>query len=133
VSSYIGIDESLTDRYNDIPLEQDPECLDMLVHASMLFSSLYFTVFSLPDIPPLLARHVAHLFVRDPLVIYSKKIELDNTKYSDHFENLQSTNWQSCRFKPPPVGQGTHLLSDYISLLFCFHPYMCLFYVDSDS
>lgn len=90
VSSYIGIAEPLAKRYNDVPLEQDPECLDLLLTAG---------------IPLLVARHVAHLFIRDPLVVYSKKIDIDNTLYSDHFENLQSTNWQSCRFKPPPVGQ----------------------------
>ena len=52
----------------------------------------------------LLAKHIAHLFVRDPLVIYSENIELDDTVSSDHFENIQSTNWQSVRFKPPPPG-----------------------------
>ena len=23
---------------------------------------------------------------------------------TDHFENIQSTNWQTMRFKPPPPG-----------------------------
>ncbi len=49
-----------------------------------------------------LARHVAHLFIRDPLVIYGDKIQLDDSKSTDHFENIQSTNWQTVRFKPPP-------------------------------
>ena len=49
-----------------------------------------------------LAKHLAHLFIRDPLVIYQGKIELDDEKLSDHFENIQSTNWQTVRFKPPP-------------------------------
>lgn len=52
----------------------------------------------------LLASHFAHLFIRDPIVIFSEDLqELDLTK-SDHFENLQSTNWQHIRFKPPPSG-----------------------------
>jgi hypothetical protein len=34
----------------------------------------------------LLARHLAHLFIRDPLVIYDGKLELDDTQTSDHFE-----------------------------------------------
>jgi glutamate--cysteine ligase catalytic subunit len=37
-------------------------------------------------------------------VIYSDRIEIDDEKYSDHFENIQSTNWQTVRFKPPPPG-----------------------------
>eukprot|EP01059_Diplonema_ambulator_P022378 TRINITY_DN37667_c0_g1_i1.p1 TRINITY_DN37667_c0_g1~~TRINITY_DN37667_c0_g1_i1.p1 ORF type:complete len:710 (+),score=211.80 TRINITY_DN37667_c0_g1_i1:64-2193(+) len=50
-----------------------------------------------------LARHVSHLFIRDPLVIYSGRLhQLEDATSSDHFENIQSTNWQSMRFKPPP-------------------------------
>ena len=52
----------------------------------------------------LLATHFAHLFIRDPLVIFSEDLkELDLNK-GDHFENLQSTNWQHMRFKPPTPG-----------------------------
>jgi glutamate--cysteine ligase catalytic subunit len=50
----------------------------------------------------LLARHYAHLFIRDPLVIYQELIDQDDLVSSDHFENIQSTNWQTMRFKPPP-------------------------------
>lgn len=51
-------------------------------------------------IDELLARHVAHLFIRDPLVIFKELV--DQNDDSDHFENIQSTNWQTMRFKPPP-------------------------------
>ena len=52
----------------------------------------------------LLATHFAHLFIRDPIVVFAEDLkELDLSK-SDHFENLQSTNWQHMRFKPPPSG-----------------------------
>lgn len=51
----------------------------------------------------LLATHFAHLFIRDPIVIFEQDLkELDLSK-TDHFENLQSTNWQHMRFKPPPA------------------------------
>jgi len=33
-----------------------------------------------------LAKHFAHLFIRDPLVIFSESIDLDDTKSTDHFE-----------------------------------------------
>lgn len=48
-----------------------------------------------------LALHFAHLYIRDPLVIFKEKIDQDDTKETDHFENIQSTNWQTLRFKPP--------------------------------
>ena len=52
----------------------------------------------------ILATHFSHLFIRDPIVIFSEDLkDLDLTK-TDHFENLQSTNWQHIRFKPPPAG-----------------------------
>jgi glutamate--cysteine ligase catalytic subunit len=50
----------------------------------------------------LLATHFAHLFIRDPLVIFSEDLEELDLSKGDHFENLQSTNWQHMRFKPPP-------------------------------
>lgn len=33
-----------------------------------------------------LAQHIAHLFIRDPVSLFSEKIHQDNTKDSDHFE-----------------------------------------------
>merc|ERR1711871_428638 len=30
-------------------------------------------------------------------------IEIDDQTSSDHFENIQSTNWQTVRWKPPPM------------------------------
>lgn len=50
-----------------------------------------------------IASHIAHLFIRDPLVQFSETIEQDDSESMDHFENIQSTNWQTIRFKPPPV------------------------------
>nr|CCC94280.1 putative gamma-glutamylcysteine synthetase [Trypanosoma congolense IL3000] len=50
-----------------------------------------------------LATHIAHLFIRDPLVIYDKMVEIDDNICMDHFENIQSTNWQSVRLKPPTI------------------------------
>lgn len=55
----------------------------------------------------LLATHFAHLFIRDPIVIFAEDLkELDLNK-TDHFENIQSTNWQHMRFKPPPHDKDT--------------------------
>lgn len=49
-----------------------------------------------------LAHHVAHLYIRDPLVIFKETLDQDDHSSTDHFENIQSTNWQTLRFKPPP-------------------------------
>ncbi|KAJ3283014.1 hypothetical protein HDU76_008543 [Blyttiomyces sp. JEL0837] len=75
------------DSYNDLPLVYDEEIYNTLLRNG---------------VDDLLAKHYAHLFIRDPLVIYKELLELDNEKSSDHFENIQSTNWQTMRFKPPP-------------------------------
>ena len=73
-------------------------------------------------IDELLSKHIAHLFIRDPIVIFSELVDQDDSKSTDHFEvwsnlatlyaghiltrlvpqNIQSTNWQTLRFKPPP-------------------------------
>ena len=37
-------------------------------------------------VDPLLASHVAHLFIRDPLVIYQETMQQDDTVDTDHFE-----------------------------------------------
>ena len=60
----------------------------------------------LSGIDRILARHVSHLFCRDPLVIFSDRVTLDDRAEVDHFENLQSTNWQSVRWKPPHPSKG---------------------------
>jgi glutamate--cysteine ligase catalytic subunit len=54
----------------------------------------------------LLANHIAHLFIRAPLVIFNETIDQNDLVDSNHFENLQSTNWQHMRFKPPPPGSN---------------------------
>ena len=34
----------------------------------------------------LLSKHVAHLFIRDPIVIFSELVDQDDSKSTDHFE-----------------------------------------------
>jgi glutamate--cysteine ligase catalytic subunit len=50
-----------------------------------------------------LLNHFAYLWVRDPLVAFPSRLELDNNTETDHFESIQSTNWNDVRFKPPPA------------------------------
>ncbi|KAL2115826.1 hypothetical protein VTJ04DRAFT_10081 [Mycothermus thermophilus] len=87
-STYISEDPRLRPEYLDPDLVIDPDIKQQLLDGGM---------------DDLLATHFAHLFIRDPLVIFAEDLqELDLTK-TDHFENIQSTNWQHMRFKPPPA------------------------------
>jgi len=83
-----GLANRVLNIYNDIPLEIDEICYQDLRKAG---------------IDPALAQHVAHLFIRDPLVIFNGAVdEVDDETQTDHFESIQSTNWQTVRWKPPP-------------------------------
>jgi len=74
--------------YNDIPVPIDEESYELLRKYG---------------IDPALSQHIAHLFIRDPLVIFDGAVEeVDDEKMTEHFESIQSTNWQTVRWKPPP-------------------------------
>ncbi|XP_017767969.1 PREDICTED: glutamate--cysteine ligase catalytic subunit [Nicrophorus vespilloides] len=89
-SRFDSIDSYLSpqgEKYNDVPLTYDKEIYNQLREN---------------DIDHLLAEHVAHLFIRDSVSLFTEKVNQDDEQDTDHFENIQSTNWQTLRFKPPP-------------------------------
>ncbi|MCJ1314511.1 Zn finger-containing GTPase- Activating Protein for ARF [Agyrium rufum] len=88
-STYISQDPRLRSEYFDPDLIIDESVKKRLVEGGL---------------DDLLATHFAHLFIRDPLVIFSEDLQSLDLSKTDHFENLQSTNWQHIRFKPPPSG-----------------------------
>ncbi len=88
-STYISTDPRLRQEYLDPDLVIDEKIKDQLMEGGM---------------DSLLATHFAHLFIRDPIVIFSEDLQQLDLEKTDHFENLQSTNWQHMRFKPPPAG-----------------------------
>ncbi|OBT51957.1 glutamate-cysteine ligase [Pseudogymnoascus sp. 24MN13] len=89
-STYISNDSRLRKEY----LDPDRLVLDLDIKQQLMDGGM----------DSRLATHFAHLFIRDPIVIFAEDLTtLDLTK-TDHFENLQSTNWQHMRFKPPPAG-----------------------------
>ncbi|KAG9017095.1 hypothetical protein FRB90_001776 [Tulasnella sp. 427] len=49
----------------------------------------------------ILAKHFANLYIRDPLVVYPQRLDQDDEKSNEHFESIQSSVWQTLRFKPP--------------------------------
>ena len=87
ISTFISSHPNLKEKYNDLELVMDTSVYEKLRNNGF---------------DHLLARHFSHLFIRDPLVIYAELINQDDSNSSDHFENIQSTNWQTMRFKPPP-------------------------------
>ncbi|KEG14165.1 gamma-glutamylcysteine synthetase [Trypanosoma grayi] len=66
-------------------------------------NDVYYDTLKEEGVDARLAKHVAHLFIRDPLVMYDQMIDIDDTAHTEHFENIQSTNWQSVRLKPPSI------------------------------
>jgi glutamate--cysteine ligase catalytic subunit len=65
--------------YNDIPVPIDEDSYALLRENG---------------IDPALAQHVAHLFIRDPLVLFDGAIEeVDDETQTEHWESIQSTNW----------------------------------------
>ena len=94
-SRYSSIDAFLSCRekfkpgsYNDLPIPIDEEAYNRLREGG---------------VDHLLAQHIAHLFIRNSIVMYEELLDLDNSKSSNHFENIQSTNWNTVRLKPPPL------------------------------
>lgn len=95
IDSYLAINDPVLRKaeshYNDSHLVVNKKVLSRLREA---------------EFDELLAKHFAHLFIRDPIVVFEELLEQDNATSSDHFENIQSTNWQTMRFKPPPPGSS---------------------------
>uniref|UniRef100_A0A915D7R7 Glutamate--cysteine ligase n=1 Tax=Ditylenchus dipsaci TaxID=166011 RepID=A0A915D7R7_9BILA len=73
--------------YNDLPLLYDESLFNQLIEGA---------------IPEQLAKHIAHMFIRDPLQVFKERIEQDDNNSTEHFETIQSSNWMNMRFKPPP-------------------------------
>lgn len=74
------------DEYNDTKVVIDEQAYKKLIDEG---------------VDAILAKHVAYLLIRDPLVIFSEMIHLNDRTSTTHFENIQSTNWNTVRFKPP--------------------------------
>ncbi|KAL1848366.1 glutamate--cysteine ligase [Diaporthe australafricana] len=87
-STYISADSRLRPEYFDPDLVIDESIKQKLLDGGM---------------DDRLATHFAHLFIRDPIVIFKEDLESLDMSKTDHFENIQSTNWQHMRFKPPPA------------------------------
>lgn len=73
-SRYDSIDSYLSpqgEKYNDVPLIYDQKIYEKLREN---------------DIDHLLAQHIAHLFIRDTVSLFSEKIYQNDEQDTDHFE-----------------------------------------------
>ncbi|KAH9935686.1 glutamate-cysteine ligase-domain-containing protein [Fomitopsis serialis] len=84
VSLYISDDWMHRPEYDDIDAPYDQAIFDRLQKHG---------------IDNILARHISHLFIRDPI-------------------NIQSTNWQTVRFKPPPFRSMEVQMTDFENAAF---------------
>ena len=55
-----------------------------------LSSADFFLSFFTPGVDEQLSKHIAHLWIRDPLVVFSNKIKLDDEADYSHFEVFHS-------------------------------------------
>ncbi|KAG8893281.1 hypothetical protein FRC00_010727, partial [Tulasnella sp. 408] len=79
------------EEFNDEALPYDEQVHNRLVDAGM---------------DDVLAKHFASLYVHDPVVVFEDRLHQDDATSNEHFECIQSTVWQTLRFKPPPPGSN---------------------------
>ena len=91
VYSYIGKVNKYYNDYPKFPINQE-----------------YYKQFIDSGISENLATHFCNLLVRDPLAIFDKKINITDENDMTHFENINSSNWNSLRFKLPRPADKEH-------------------------
>ena len=82
--SYIGNVNKYYNDYPKFPINED-----------------YYKEFINAGISENLSSHFCNLLVRDPLVVFDKKINITDEQDMSHFESINSSNWNSLRFKLP--------------------------------
>ncbi|ORM40516.1 Glutamate--cysteine ligase [Babesia sp. Xinjiang] len=95
VTLYISKEPYLLENYkrlNDVAVPSRPDVYKACLDAG---------------IDRVMARHFAYIMARDPLVAFHEDLDAVDTHNTDsHFEAFQSTNWNTVRFKPPPLQAG---------------------------
>lgn len=85
---YISEDWRNRPEYNDQPIVIDQTTYNLLrEHGKLRFPVVpYSGIKPIIGLDDLLSKHIAHLFIRDPLVIFSEMIDQDDKTNNDHFE-----------------------------------------------
>jgi len=92
IGAGLDADEARTRTLNDVEVPVHTPAMQLLEEAG---------------VDAVLARHVAHLLVRDPMMVFNDRLDVDDEQEADHWEQLQGTNWGSVRFKPPPCASNS--------------------------
>lgn len=50
------------------------------------------------DVDEPLSKHIAHLFIRDPVSLFSEKVNQDDEKDTDHFEVCKNEIYSKNQF-----------------------------------
>lgn len=87
---FISNNKHFKDKYNDIYVPLNNDSLQRLRKNK---------------VDEKMAKHIASLFIRDPIISY----ENPNEELYEDFENIQSSNWRSIRFKLPSASMPEDL------------------------
>ncbi|XP_022239246.1 glutamate--cysteine ligase-like [Limulus polyphemus] len=87
-------------RYSGVNSYLSPEG-EMLNDVEVVFNKYVYKELRDAGIDHLLSQHVAHLFIREPLFLFSENICPQSEDDMYHYENIHSTNWQTVRLKVP--------------------------------
>jgi len=93
ISLYISNSPLCKDEYNDLKFPLNEEIMKFAAEQAKSLGV---------EVDDRLLNHLGFLFLRDPMIIFSDRIYVDDSLNTNHFENIQSMNWNSVRFKPPP-------------------------------
>ncbi|CAN7936991.1 unnamed protein product [Ixodes hexagonus] len=88
-------------RYSSIPcfLSANHQALN---DVSMELNEEIYRLLREANVEEPLAKHLSHVFRKDSISLYKEMMSQNDEADFDHFENLQSSNWHTLRFKPPP-------------------------------
>ncbi|BAM41517.1 uncharacterized protein TOT_030000779 [Theileria orientalis strain Shintoku] len=100
-SLYLSTSQFCLDNYkylNDIPVASDLDCFIHLIKFG---------------IDPILARHISHKMVYQPLVVYEEDFGRVNCDETDmHYQIFHATNWASVRLNHPKILESRAHSSD---------------------
>ncbi|KAG8930349.1 hypothetical protein FRC00_001197 [Tulasnella sp. 408] len=93
-------------KYSDVKLVYDEPAYERLAEAGGCLRLAIgrhdiLNALSFEGMDDILAKHFANLYIREPLVVYPDRMEQDDKQSNEHFESIQSSVWQTLRFKPP--------------------------------
>lgn len=74
---------------------------DKFNDTSPLYDKNFYKMLLDGNVDEILAKHISVLFIRDPMIYYETESTPEEIVSYDDFENIQSSNWRSTRFKIP--------------------------------